>query len=70
MNTNTAEWVRFKSIDGDRVTFDYSWIKSLSKGEEEVTMRKSDVGNQNEALIRALLDSKASAEWVSLPLSL
>lgn len=60
------EWVRFKGIDADTVSFEYSWIKKAERGTEQVTLNKADFGAQSSELVQALLDSKTTREWTSV----
>ena len=66
VNVSTGEFVRFKSTRGDNITFDYSWFMGADKGLAEVTLDKANAGEQGADLIRALLDSKAKADWEAI----
>ena len=61
-----SEFVRFKSAKGNQVTFDYTWIVGAQKGLAEVTLDKAKASEQSSDLIRALLDSKANADWEAI----
>lgn len=63
VNASTGEFVRFKTAKGDKITFDYSWFIGADKGLAEVTLDKAKASDQSADLIRALLDSKAKADW-------
>lgn len=66
VNVSTGEFVRFKTTKGDKITFDYSWFVGADKGLAEVTLDKAKASEQNADLIRALLDSKAKADWEAI----
>lgn len=61
-----AEFVRFKSTQGDLVTFDYTWFVGADKGLAEVTLDKAKASEQTADLIRALLESKAKSDWEAI----
>lgn len=63
----TKEWVRFKGIEGDKVIFDYSWVKDLNQGVEQVSLDKAELTLQSPALKNALVRSKENELWVILP---
>jgi hypothetical protein len=66
VNASTGEFVRFKTAKGDKITFDYSWFVGADKGLAEVTLDKAKASEQRADLIRALLDSKAKADWEAI----
>ncbi len=66
LNASTGEFVRFKTAKGDKITFDYSWYVGADKGLAEVTLDKAKASEQSADLIRALLDSKAKADWEAI----
>ncbi|MBN8540734.1 MAG: hypothetical protein J0L82_10145 [Deltaproteobacteria bacterium] len=61
-----SEFVRFKSAQGDQVTFDYTWFVGADKGLAEVTLDKAKASEQTADLIRALLESKAKSNWEAI----
>jgi hypothetical protein len=63
VNASNGEYVRFKAAQGDKITFDYSWFVGADKGLAEVTLDKAKASEQTADLIRALLESKATANW-------
>ncbi len=63
VNSSTGEYVRFKAAQGDKIMFDYSWFIGAEKGIAEVTLDKAKANEQDADLIRALLESKATANW-------
>jgi hypothetical protein len=63
VNASTREFVRFRTAKGDKITFDYSWFVGADKGLAEVTLDKAKASEQSADLIRALLESRAKADW-------
>jgi len=66
IDPRAADWVLFKGIDGDRVTFDYSRFEGASQTLNQFSLTKSDLMAQAPELVGALLQSKSGADWVQL----
>lgn len=61
-----ATWVRFSSLEGNRISFDYGFLSNGAETIERVTMEKADLSVQTKTLIRALRTSKESALWTQV----
>lgn len=66
IDPRVADWVLFKGIDGDRVTFDYSRFEGAGHSLIQFSVTKSDLTAQAPELVRALLESKTGADWAQL----
>lgn len=58
-----AEWVRFEHLDGDKLTFSYSWYDGQRNGLSEVTLRRDQLKSESGDLIKALISSRADRSW-------
>jgi hypothetical protein len=62
-----SEFVRFKSAQGDQVTFDYTWIHGAQASSGQVTLNRAQISKENLEIVNALLKSKVSSTWTQLP---
>lgn len=58
-----TEFVRFKSAQGDQVTFDYTWINGAKSSAGQVTLNKARLSNEGAEIVRALVESKSTSAW-------
>ena len=61
-----AEFVRFKSSQGDRVTFDYTWIDGTKASAGQVTLNKVRLTEEGAEIVKALVESKSTSSWEPL----
>ena len=62
-----SEFVRFKSVNGDHVTFDYTWINGVQASSGQVTLIKTQLSKEGAEIVNALLESKKSGHWKPVP---
>lgn len=58
-----SEFVRFKSTNGDQVTFDYTWINGVQASSGQVTVNKAQLNKEGAEVVNALLESKRFSGW-------
>lgn len=58
-----SEFVRFKSANGDHVTFDYAWINGLQAAAGQLTVEKAQLSKEGAEVVKALLESKRFSGW-------
>jgi hypothetical protein len=58
-----SEFVRFKSAQGDQVTFDYTWINGNNAAAGQVTLNKAQLSDEGADVVKALLESRGSSQW-------
>ena len=58
-----SEFVRLKSVNGDQVTFDYTWINGLQAAAGQLTVNKAQLAREGAGVVKALLESKGSSQW-------
>lgn len=62
-----SEFVRFKSVEGDQVTFDYTLINGAQAAAGRVTLNKAQLTKEGADVVKALLESKGSSQWRLVP---
>lgn len=62
-----SEFVRFKSVQGDQVTFDYTWINGVQASSGQVTVNKAQLTKEGADVVKALLESRNSTIWTKVP---
>ena len=62
-----AEFVRFKSAQGDQVTFDYTWINGTKASAGQVTLNKARLTEEGSEIVKALVESKSTNAWEQIP---
>lgn len=62
-----SEFVRFKSLQGDQVTFDYTWINGVQASSGQVTVNKAQLTKEGADVVKALLESRNSTIWTKVP---
>lgn len=62
-----SEFVRFKSVQGDQVTFDYTWINGSQAAAGQVTLNKAQLTKEGADVVKALLDSRSTETWQRVP---
>jgi hypothetical protein len=58
-----SEFVRFKSAQGDQVTFDYTWINGAKASSGQVTLNKAQLSGEGAEVVKALLESRSNVAW-------
>lgn len=62
-----SEFVRFKSVDGDQVTFDYTWINGVNASAGQLTVDKAQLSKESAEVVKALLESRSTESWQRVP---
>lgn len=62
-----SEFVRFKSVHGDQVTFDYTWINGVQASSGQVTLNKAQLSKEGAEVEKALLESRSTESWQRVP---
>ena len=62
-----SEFVRFKSVNGDQVTFDYTWINGVQASSGQVTLNKAQLTKEGADVVKALLESRSTEGWQRVP---
>ena len=62
-----TEFVRFKSSQGDQVTFDYTWINGTKSSAGQVTLNKARLTEEGAEIVKALVESKSTSAWEQIP---
>lgn len=65
-DTQFSQWVLFKGIEGDQVTFDFTGFQGTDHAVGQSSLRKADLKLQEPGLVRALLESKSGSAWARL----
>ena len=60
------EFVKFKSSQGDQVTFDYTWINGTNASAGQVTMNKARLTEEGAEIVKALIESRSTSGWERL----
>jgi hypothetical protein len=58
-----SEFVRFKSAQGNQVTFDYTWINGVKASSGQVTLNKAQLSDEGAEVVKALFESRSNADW-------
>lgn len=61
-----TEFVRFKSAQGDQITFEYTWINGAKSSAGQVTLNKARLSDEGAEIVKALAESKSSSDWEPL----
>lgn len=61
------EFVRFKSVNGDQVTFDYTWINGVNASAGQLTVDKAQLSKESAEVVKALLESRSTESWQRVP---
>lgn len=61
-----TEFVRFKSAQGDQVTFDYTWMNGAKASAGQVTLNKARLSDEGAEIVKALVESKSTNAWKPL----
>lgn len=62
-----SEFVRFKSVNGDQVTFDYTWINGVNASAGQLTVDKAQLTKEGADVVKALLESRSTEGWQRVP---
>lgn len=62
-----SEFVRFKSVNGDQVTFDYTWINGAQAAAGRVTLNEAQLTKEGSEVVKALLESRSTEAWQRVP---
>lgn len=62
-----SEFVRFKSAEGDQVTFEYTWINGAKASSAQVTLNKTQLTREGVDVVKALLESRSTEGWQRVP---
>lgn len=61
-----TEFVKFKSSQGDQITFEYTWINGAKASAGQVTLNKARLTEEGTEIIKALVESKSTNAWEPL----
>lgn len=61
-----TEFVRFKSAQGDQITFDYTWINGAKASAGQVTLNKARLTEEGAEIVKALVESCSTNAWEPL----